>query len=62
MPDIQTPQPEPFLDAIPDPDTVRNWLAQSIRESALLRCLLRVAERKAILEARAQHRETAHDS
>jgi hypothetical protein len=36
-----------LLDAIPDPETVRGWLAHSIRQSAILRSLLRVAVRKA---------------
>jgi hypothetical protein len=43
----ETVPPEIILDTIPDPDTVRSWLADSIRRAALLRSLLRVAERKA---------------
>ncbi len=39
--------PERLLDNIPDPDTVRDWLARSVRQTSLLRSLLRVAERKA---------------
>jgi hypothetical protein len=46
MPNSQSPAPESVLDSIPDPDTVRDWLAGSIRQSALLRSLLRLAERK----------------
>ena len=42
-------QPD-LLDQIPDPDTVRGWLADSIRRSELLRSLLRVAIRKAAFE------------
>jgi hypothetical protein len=42
------PHPEPdLIEQIPDPDTVRCWLAESIRRSELLRSLLRVAVRKA---------------
>jgi hypothetical protein len=41
------PCPQRLLDVIPDPDTVRSWLAESIRQAVLLRSLLRVAERKA---------------
>ncbi len=36
-----------LIEQIPDPDTVRGWLAESIRRSDLLRSLLRVAIRKA---------------
>jgi hypothetical protein len=43
-------QPQSILQTIPDPDTVRAWLAECIREAALLRSLLRVAERKASYE------------
>jgi len=39
-------QPD-LIEQIPDPDTVRSWLADSIRQSVLLRSLLRVAIRKA---------------
>ena len=46
MADPQTdPRPDP-VEQIPDPDTVRGWLAESIRRSTLLRSLLRVAIRK----------------
>jgi hypothetical protein len=47
MPDSTLLLPEKLLASIPDPDTVRTWLADSIRQAALLRSLLRVAERKA---------------
>lgn len=47
MPEPQAPPSETLLDAIPDPDTVRRWLARTIRQAALLRGLLRLAERKA---------------
>lgn len=53
MAETQTLLPDPLIDAVPDPGTVRNWLARSIRQSALLRSLLRLAERKANLEERA---------
>ena len=47
MADPQTdPRPD-LVEQIPDPDTVRGWLAESIRRSTLLRSLLRVAIRKA---------------
>lgn len=49
-------QPQAILQGIPDPDTVRDWLAKSIREAALLRSLLRVAERKASYERTAAER------
>jgi hypothetical protein len=48
-----SPQPDGLLDAIPDPDTVRAWLARSIRQSALLRSLLGVSQRKASLDRQA---------
>jgi hypothetical protein len=35
------------IEQIPDPDSLRTWLAESIRRSDLLRSLLRVAIRKA---------------
>jgi hypothetical protein len=47
---VTDPQTQPglnLLDQIPEPDTVRTWLAESIRRSDLLRSLLRVAIRKA---------------
>jgi hypothetical protein len=47
MLDVDHSRPDTLLEAIPDPDTVRDWLTRSIRRSALLRSLLRVAERKA---------------
>jgi hypothetical protein len=36
-----------LIEQIPDPDTVRRWLAESIRRCDLLRSLLRLATRKA---------------
>jgi hypothetical protein len=45
--DLQTDPHSDLLDQIPDPDTVRGWLAESIRRCDLLRSLLRVAIRKA---------------
>jgi hypothetical protein len=53
MADNQTTLLDPLLDAVPPPAVVRNWLARSIRQSALLRSLLRLAEHKANLEERA---------
>jgi hypothetical protein len=38
-------RPDP-IEQIPDPDTVRGWLAEAIRRKELLRSLLRVAIRK----------------
>lgn len=35
------------LRRIPDPETVRDWLAEAVRRAELLRRLIRVAERKA---------------
>ncbi|HLN30749.1 MAG TPA: hypothetical protein VK395_23625 [Gemmataceae bacterium] len=58
MPDRQ-PTPAALLDQIPDPGTVRHWLAESLRQAALLRILLRVAERKAKSKC-SQGREAAH--
>lgn len=61
MPNFQLPPPEALLSAIPDPETVRGCLAAAIRDAALLRSLLRVAERKANYEERAvARREAAH--
>jgi hypothetical protein len=56
------PLPQTLIEAIPDPDTVRGWLAKSIQQAALLRSLLRVAERKAqYLERTAgSRREVSH--
>jgi hypothetical protein len=39
-----------LVEQIPDPDTVRSWLAKSNRRSELLRSLLRVAIRKAAFD------------
>ena len=51
-----------LIDQIPDPDTVRGWLAESIRRSELLRSLLRVAVRKAAYGHEPTHRkETTHE-
>jgi hypothetical protein len=36
-----------LLEQIPDPEIVRGWLAESIKQSELLRSLLRLAVRKA---------------
>lgn len=44
-----------LLEQIPDPDTVRGWLAESIRRSDLLRSLLRLARRKAAYEHPSDH-------
>jgi hypothetical protein len=50
------PDPQPdLLDRIPDPDTVRDWLAESVRRSDLLRSLLRLAKRKAAYERASEH-------
>jgi hypothetical protein len=47
MTDSRPPPSPDLLEQIPDPETVRSWLADSIRRSELLRSLLRVAVRKA---------------
>jgi hypothetical protein len=47
MVDVQTDHRPDLIEQIPDPDTIRGWLAESIRRSDLLRSLLRVAIRKA---------------
>jgi hypothetical protein len=47
MKETRTPPSIDLLDSIPDPTIIRTWLADSIRQAALLRSLLRVAERKA---------------
>jgi hypothetical protein len=47
MQDTDFPPPQALLDSIPEPDIIRTWLGQSIKQAALLRSLLRVAERKA---------------
>ncbi len=47
MADSQTDPCPDLIEQIPDPDTVRGWLAASIRRCDLLRSLLRVAIRKA---------------
>ena len=46
MRDLQTPVQE-FLDQIPNPDTLRAWIAESVRRTALLRSLLPISARKA---------------
>jgi hypothetical protein len=45
--DSHPPTNPDLLEQIPDPDTVRGWLAEAIRRADLLRSLLRVAQRKA---------------
>jgi hypothetical protein len=52
-------KPEPLIDQIPDPQTVRDWLAKAIRQAAILRCLLRVAEQKANHRSRPVRHEEA---
>jgi hypothetical protein len=52
--DANTYSRRDLIDQIPDPDTIRGWLAESIRRSDLLRSLLRVSIRKAA------YRRTAH--
>jgi hypothetical protein len=44
-------QPD-LLEQIPDPGTVRGWLADAIRRAELLRSLLRVSIRKAAYRGR----------
>jgi hypothetical protein len=50
--------PDPIQD-IPDPETVRRMLAESVRRSDLLRHLLRLARRKASYERPDPHPELA---
>jgi hypothetical protein len=62
MPDPSAASSRKLLDSIPDPATVRTWLADTIRDAAMLRSLLRVAERKAQVLERAveRGREVSH--
>ena len=54
------PQTDPdLIEQIPDPDTVRGWLAEARRRSDLLRSLLRVAVRKAAYGFRPANREAS---
>ena len=50
------PQPD-LIELIPDPDTVRTWLADSLRRAELMRCLLRISIRKAGLNRRGHTRD-----
>jgi hypothetical protein len=43
--------PPDLIEQIPDPETVRRWLAAAVRRSDLLRSLLRLARRKAAYPA-----------
>jgi hypothetical protein len=57
---MSDPQADPrpdLLEQIPDPDTVRGWLADAVRRADLLRSLLRVAVRKAAYRKPAAARE-----
>jgi hypothetical protein len=51
----QTDSCPDLIEQIPDPDTVRRWLAESIRRCDLLRSLLRLAVRKAAYRHPAAH-------
>jgi hypothetical protein len=62
MLDVGQPCPDKLLESIPDPDTVRSWLAHSVQQAALLRSLLRVAVRKASLRERTASRREAPDA
>lgn len=46
MKTANTRDADEILRAVPDPDTVREWLSESITKAELLRRLLRLAERK----------------
>jgi len=61
MPSAKRSKPESLLTSIPDPDTIRSWLSEAIRQAALLRGLLRVAQRKASYQNRAPARPEAVD-
>jgi hypothetical protein len=50
MAELRSPDQPDLIEPIPDPDTVRSWLADSIRRSELLRSLRCVAIRKAAFE------------
>jgi hypothetical protein len=47
MADPKTELRPDLIEQIPDPETIRGWLAESVRRCHLLRSLLRVAIRKA---------------
>ncbi len=53
MPGSRSVPLENLLESIPDPVIIRSRLVKSIQHVALLRALLRVAERKADYEKRA---------
>jgi hypothetical protein len=57
MGDLQSQSHSDLVEQIPDPDTVRSWLAESNRRSELLRSLLRVAIRKAAFDRATDERE-----
>jgi hypothetical protein len=54
---IQSETQPDLIEQIPDPDTVRSWIAESNRRSELLRSLLRVAIRKAAFDRATAKRE-----
>ncbi len=50
------------IDAIPDPDTVKRLISESVRRTDLLRGLLRLSRRKANYNAtHGENREKAQD-
>lgn len=53
-----SPDPD-VIEHIPDPDTVRRLLAESIQRTDLLRSLLRVSKRKAVLSEDRAFRSTS---
>lgn len=52
-----TNAPDPIISTIPDPQTVRQRLSHCLREAALLRQMLRLAERAAKEKVRKQEGE-----
>lgn len=37
------PSPDPLIEAIPDPETIRDWIYESVRRTTVLRSLLRTS-------------------
>jgi hypothetical protein len=59
--ETQTTQCPDLLDQIPDPETVRRMLAESVKRSDLLRSVLRLAIRKAAYQrSQASNEQEAH--
>ena len=52
---MNTTEPVPILDSIPDPQTIRHRLAVAVTEAALLRAQLRISLRSARERDRLRH-------